>query len=108
MNTLSRNYRVDFIPRGANCPVKIRVEDKKEQKEPILLYPNPANTSITIASVETISSIQIMNTLGQELFYENQIFKTKKIINISNLPKGLYYIQIESDNKLQTLKLIKE
>ncbi len=108
ISTLSRDYRIDFVPRGANCPLKVRVENENEQEKPILLYPNPANTSITVASVESISSIQIINTLGQGLFYENQILKTKKTIDVSSLPKGIYSIKIESNNKLHILKFIKE
>ncbi len=108
MNTLDRSYRVDFIPRVANCPLKIKVQDDIEQTEAIILYPNPANTTVNISSVEGISSIYISNVLGQNV-YSQASLKTKKLeINISFLPKGIYYVRVETKNKIQTLKLIKE
>ncbi len=111
MNTLSRNYRVDFIPRGANCPVKIRVEDdevKIEQDTFILIYPNPANKKVVVSSKENITSIRITNNLGQVIHFIDNIFVLKKEIDISKLSNGIYYVQIETKNKLQTIKLIKE
>jgi len=70
----------------------------------IFLYPNPANDIIAIHSDSTISSIVFYDILGKIVrrHFTNEI-------DISALSKGIYLIQITTDDgKISTLKLLKE
>ena len=63
----------------------------------INIFPNPTQSSITVISSEPISSIVITNTLGQKVF--SRAYNDKKIIiNMQDLPVGVYYLKINDNN----------
>ena len=68
---------------------------KNISSEKFQLYPNPANSIITIEGVnnEDMKKIKIYNTLGQDVS-SFQIADNK--IDVSNLSKGIYFIQYKS------------
>jgi len=76
------------------------------------VYPNPANTEITIAVSENVQQNEILITdiTGKvQLFEERNSFSPlKKImkINISKLAPGIYFIRLKSDNNSLIRKLI--
>ncbi len=60
------------------------------------VYPNPASEKLTISSSLMHAKIELYNTLGQLVY--SSYFKTlleKLQIDISNLPKGIYYLKCE-------------
>jgi uncharacterized protein DUF1566/type IX secretion system substrate protein len=69
------------------------------------IYPNPANNSITISTIENSMSIAIFNSLGKKIIdiSSNQSVNT---INTSNLSTGVYYIEITLDSGAKTLEKV--
>ncbi|MFL0130632.1 T9SS type A sorting domain-containing protein, partial [Tenacibaculum maritimum] len=68
------------------------------------IYPNPANNYINIATKEAISTISIINLLGEEL----DIQKGKKIL-LKDLSKGVYLLKIKTkEDKIVIQKIIKK
>lgn len=72
----------------------------------VSMYPNPANNSFKIRATNTIDKIIIYNTLGQKM-QELNPNKDSENIDISSYKSGLYLIQVDSDGKSVTSKLIK-
>lgn len=72
----------------------------------VSMYPNPANNSFKIRATNTIDKIIIYNTLGQKM-QELNPNKTSENIDISSFKSGLYLIQVDSEGKSVTSKLIK-
>jgi bacillolysin len=76
------------------------------------IYPNPSNGSISI-SLSTNSDVKVnLNDISGRLIF-NETFKNsdlifKKEINFSNLSKGVYLINVASDGKNASKKLIIE
>lgn len=62
---------------------------KVENDNSIFVYPNPTKENITL---EVQDDIFIYNDKGQEVLYVNSP-NGKTTINISNLPKGIYFIK---------------
>ena len=62
------------------------------------VYPNPAKSTIFVSCVsEEIEHISIFNTLGQSS-YTLPVYKGKKAeLDISSLPKGLYFIEVNHE-----------
>lgn len=60
------------------------------------LYPNPTNNFITIKSAENIEGIEIYNVLGEKIYRETPQRKQTKVIDVSNLPNGVYIAQIKA------------
>jgi hypothetical protein len=69
------------------------------------IYPNPANTEITIVlpSCNT-SQIEISNATGQLIIKD----QNKNKIDISTLPNGLYFISVKQGEQNYTQKIIKQ
>jgi hypothetical protein len=66
----------------------------------IKLYPNPAQNFITISDSDNQlenAHMEILNSLGQLALTVK--FNNSERIDISNLPDGIYFIQIKSRNK---------
>ena len=83
------------------------VEDVKFNNE-IKLYPNPVVDFLTIERDGTdLLNIIIFNSLGQELIITNlEKNVTSKIIDLSNLNNGIYFIKTSSRNGKSTIKKI--
>lgn len=72
----------------------------------IKIFPNPANEKLFIESnLEKNSNYIITNLLGQEM--DKGFLKSE--IDISNLPNGVYFIEIVNANyQTQVLKFVKQ
>ena len=70
------------------------------------LYPNPTSGSFTIELAEE-SNVNIYNMLGQNVMCQSSI-SGRQQINLENAPKGLYFVQIQSENGTEVKKLIIE
>ena len=61
----------------------------------IALFPNPVNDILNITSSETISEIEIVNTLGQ-VVKRIEVNADNAICNVNNLPNGIYVVRIRT------------
>ncbi|MBO4738255.1 MAG: T9SS type A sorting domain-containing protein [Bacteroidales bacterium] len=71
--------------------------------EECLVYPNPAQSQITIANAEN-ADIAIYNLLGQKILDKRNITK-KETISVENLHNGIYLLQIQLGNIIVTRKI---
>lgn len=71
----------------------------------IKVFPNPSSTIFKIVSDTNIDKITIFDTLGKEILTQTQ---NNNEVNIENLSKGIYLIEITSENEKIYKKLIKE
>ncbi len=71
----------------------------------IEMYPNPANTIVYFKNLPKNASISIFDLNGRKV---KSYIPADTQINISDLASGIYSVQITSDNKVFTKKLIKE
>ncbi len=78
----------------------------------VLLFPNPANNSIQISlqnTAETMDSISITDISGKNIRNLKSIQSNQLTIDVSELAKGIYFVEIITQNGLkQTKKIIKE
>lgn len=71
------------------------------------IYPNPASNQLTIEANETIQKVSIYNLIGQEVLTKNPK-SNKTILQINELPKGVYVVSTTIEDKDSTSKFIKE
>ncbi|MFT6415786.1 MAG: hypothetical protein ACJARZ_001125 [Dokdonia sp.] len=68
------------------------------------LYPNPANSSFTIATPSPVEgSLSIYDITGKQVINEDLMALTEQNIDISRLTAGVYFVSLDG----QTIKLIK-
>jgi hypothetical protein len=75
----------------------------------IRIYPNPASATIQIITNTSISkdeALEIYNSVGK-LVLETTITHENKMVNISNLPSGFYFIKFKNQNGISQ-KFIKD
>ncbi|MFV0501473.1 MAG: DUF4465 domain-containing protein [Bacteroidales bacterium] len=74
------------------------------------VYPNPAKNYINISTkhIEDKYSIILYNIQGKEILRKEFNSVNDNIVDISNLSKGVYLVQIISNNRLSMKKLIIE
>ena len=82
------------------------------QKNQISLFPNPATDILNITSSETISSVEIVKTLGQVVL-QMDINGESAVCDVENLPSGVYVVKIRSLRQAQgadvaQMKFVKE
>ncbi len=63
---------------------------------PVKLYPNPSDTKIFIEGLENISSIMIYDLSGRVMKSFDYKNKSIELIDIADLSKGIYFLEIES------------
>ncbi|PQV48876.1 putative secreted protein (Por secretion system target) [Jejuia pallidilutea] len=68
------------------------------------IYPNPANTSITIKSSDVkIESVEVFNMLGKNIL-KSRLVDDK--LNVSELASGVYMLRISSTNASTTRRIV--
>ncbi|NME67498.1 T9SS type A sorting domain-containing protein [Flammeovirga aprica JL-4] len=80
-----------------------------EEEIEVLAYPNPANNFVNLSGLEgNFSSLKLFNLAGKMKgaldLRDNQSYK----LDISNLQKGIYLIQLIGKDKSKTVKIIKQ
>ena len=71
------------------------------------IFPNPCKGKLAI-SVDNLkeSSEYIITNLNGIVVFNDQITTNHQIVNISSLPKGVYFISLVLENKTETKKII--
>lgn len=77
------------------------------EKGPVTIYPNPVGDVLNLknADYKNITALKIVNASGIEMQSHGKLIYNS--INIKNLPKGLYYLLIESHDGPITSKFVK-
>ena len=69
------------------------------------LFPNPSKTIVQIKSKIPINSITLFDILGKAIVTQTQ---NTNEINVEQLPKGLYLLEVSIQNQKYYGKFIKE
>lgn len=76
-------------------------------QDEISVYPNPAFDNVTVKTNQPITSIKVLNLMGELVYNSTGNMKMEAIIPLHNFAKGVYSIIIESKNKTVAKKVIK-
>jgi len=100
----------DFFGNASSCSFTLTVEEELGSEDfffnsGLSLYPIPTSNIITIDSTnELLTSIQIFDISGKQLYASNNLNASSKTIDISSFSKGIYFISL---NNQVTKKIIK-
>ena len=82
-------------------------ESSKDQSPPLLIFPNPAkdHLKIILNNVQN-TSIEIINTQGQQVYYRKIETESTLNINTSSWARGIYFVQYKNAHNSFCKKLI--
>ncbi len=75
--------------------------EKFDSQSKFTISPNPSNGFFNITSEGNIENVSVYNALGQRVFQGNQTQ-----IDISNKPKGIYFVEVVANNHKSNQKII--
>ncbi len=76
-----------------------------QDNKKIVAYPNPATDFITFGKANTLATVKIFNSQGKMVAnFSNVIGK----LNVSNLKRGIYVVEVNDGSKSYSQKLVKE
>ncbi len=103
-------YMGDVFPDGepySIAALDFHILGIDENAVKVAIYPNPANDILNINSNYKVSSVKVMNNIGQTIDNIN-VNGMKVTINTSTYDSGIYFIQIETEQGISTQKIIIE
>ena len=77
------------------------------EKDTFSFYPNPVIDLFFLKSKEFIKVIMFYNSLGQEVL-SKKVDGYEISIDLSGLPKGIFYASVISENKVKSIKILKK
>lgn len=70
------------------------------------VYPNPVTGILNISNTQDITSVRVINMLGQELLRKDVQAETAQV-DLSNFTNGTYFVQVVSGSATKMVKVIK-
>ncbi|MDR0970515.1 MAG: T9SS type A sorting domain-containing protein [Lentimicrobiaceae bacterium] len=69
------------------------------------VYPVPTTDMVTIESTQNINDIQVVNNIGQ-VVYSSKVDNTQTTLNTAGFNSGVYFVRVNTETGLQTVRLI--
>lgn len=101
LNDINKGY-VDI--RGALVDITTGIKDNYSYNTSVRLVPNPSAGIFTIQGNVESAPIKVYNILGDEIIFEQRANE----INITDSPKGVYFVQFKSGERSFTKRIVKE
>jgi hypothetical protein len=87
---------------------------KNNSETGINIYPNPTNGKFTIQIANrhqqtANSTIEIYNVLGEKLYSDSKLYQQySSEIDLSNSPKGIYFVKVHTETEIHIEKIVVE
>ncbi|MBE7440905.1 MAG: T9SS type A sorting domain-containing protein [Flavobacteriales bacterium] len=94
-------FTINVIPP----PNVIGIDDIIDINSTLVIYPNPASTQLTIETGLEISQITIIDITSKTI---KTIKQNSRVINVSDLSNGIYFIRVITDKGTITQKFVKQ
>jgi hypothetical protein len=86
--------------------VKSDVSIEENSLSNVSIFPNPANDNISFKGLEGKNTISIFDISGKQLMSVDKFDNGS--IDISSLSNGVYFVNINNDKDIKTMKIIKQ
>ena len=94
-------YNGTSVGRLARLNTPTLTNNEVEVVETTIVFPNPSNGIFNISSEVAFTTIRVFNSLGQNILETNY-----SQIDLSQYPRGMYLLELSSDSKKSTHKII--
>ncbi len=73
----------------------------------LVVYPNPTSNVLNVSAATQMSSIEIVNILGQTLL-SKEVSGTQTQVDLSALAAGNYFIRVQAENATTVIQIVKK
>ena len=94
-NLYTAKYTYDLSICPAEVVLGVPREPTARSGNELVLYPNPATTSLTITCNYTMNMVTICNVIGKTV-YTQHTNETNTQIDIAGFPPGVYFVRVTS------------
>jgi hypothetical protein len=80
-------------------------------KKDLIIYPNPVNKNLILANLPLHSVVDIYNVIGSKIMAvqpEGRNAKQEATIDVSTLPKGVYFLKLQTEKETVVRKFVRE
>jgi len=85
------------------------VREMPQPSDTIAIYPNPASGAVTIfAGGTSIYGVRVRNVLGEQVLDMPSLHESNITLDLSKLPSGTYFLQIETEIGVALRKVIRK
>lgn len=92
-----KDVEVVMQPDGTDIP--------EADEQQLVVYPNPAHTSVTAHAEEGITLVRLVDIQGQVVYEANASGSHSYEINVSNLRSGIYLMQVTTADDTMTTRV---
>lgn len=103
---------------SASSQINVRIDDINITKvtgsvgiktitntDAIAIFPNPTSGILNINAIETNSSVEVFNVIGEKV-YTNSLVKGSNSVDLSGLSNGAYFVKLNSNGNITTKKVV--
>jgi hypothetical protein len=107
---IMRNFLAHFVCGNTlNCSYTgaVGMENIPGNNDEVLVYPNPVQNEFAVWSSELGDGIvELYDSFGKKIFSRQQTINNKQqTFNVSDLPNGIYFLQLKSRERFITQKI---
>ena len=74
----------------------------------INIYPNPATNILNITGLLNVENIRLLDVTGKVITRINEVPSNSLTIDLTHVSQGLYFLQVKTNGKVQSFKIIKQ
>lgn len=98
---------ISNTPGQANAPCLTTAINENTELSAVSIFPNPSNGVFQITSDESqITNLEIVNILGEKVYASTKAQVANSTIDISNQPKGVYFVKIYDGTTIYNQKIV--
>lgn len=105
LSSIGANLKIDnihFKSQPLNVGIPLLVTSGQ-----ISVFPNPSSGKFTIQNASGISQVKVRNLLGVIIFSQSNFRPEKQYeIDLSDFPKGIYFLEFSDGKKINTKKIV--
>ena len=95
--TVTATYGDTETEHSKQACVKTLGENIEEITSSLLLYPNPVEEELIIATEVRVEEIAIYDIYGRTVSQQVNMTTRQQVIDVANLETGIYFINIKTD-----------
>jgi photosystem II stability/assembly factor-like uncharacterized protein len=90
---------------GASNTISTTTSINEQELNNISIYPNPANSTVSVSNVIVGSTVTIVDVMGKRV-YSTKAVNTTVDLSVEALSNGIYFIEIENNGAVAQKKLV--